>query len=250
MSFSVIIPARYASTRLPAKPLALIAGITMVEHVYRRAVQSGADTVAIATDDERIARVAESFGARVVMTSLAHQSGTDRLHEAAQKLGFSDDDIIVNVQGDEPLIPPSVIAQVAQNLGANVACSIATLSAALQHETQLFEASVVKVVADKQGHALYFSRAAIPYSRQHFPAIPPDLAPWQRHIGIYAYRCRFLSDFVQWPVAPLEQLESLEQLRALWNGHRIHVQMACETPPAGIDTAEDLQRVRALLETV
>ena len=154
------------------------------------------------------------------MTSVDHVSGTDRLHEAAQKLQLNANDIVVNVQGDEPLIPPAVITQVAHNLANNPECSMATLSAPLTDGAQLFEASIVKVVSDKNGQALYFSRSAIPYSRAHFPQTPPDVSSWQRHIGIYAYRVSFLQQFVLWPPAPIELAESLEQLRALWNGHR------------------------------
>lgn len=247
MSFVVIIPARYASTRLPAKPLADIAGKPMIQHVYDRARQSAAARVAIATDDQRIFDVVRGFGAEVVMTSASHESGSDRLNEAASKLALAPDTIIVNVQGDEPLIPPRVIDQVAANLAAHPDYGMATLSCPLDGPAQLFEPSVVKVVADRTGRALYFSRASIPYSRKHFPALPDDLAPWQRHIGIYGYRVKFLQQFVSWAPAPIEQLESLEQLRALWNGAAIHVEPACEIPPAGVDTADDLARLRQLL---
>ncbi|NQD37633.1 3-deoxy-manno-octulosonate cytidylyltransferase [Permianibacter sp. IMCC34836] len=247
MAFVVIIPARYASTRLPAKPLADIAGKPMIQHVYERAKLSAASRVAIATDDSRIADAAASFGAEVVMTAATHESGSDRLNEAASKLGLAPETIIVNVQGDEPLIPPTIIDQVAGNLAAHPDYGMATLSCPLDGAAQLFEPSVVKVVADKTGRALYFSRASIPYSRKHFPATPSDLTPWQRHIGIYAYRVRFLQQFVSWAPAPIEQLESLEQLRALWNGAAIHVEPAREVPPAGVDTPEDLARLRELL---
>ncbi len=247
MTYHIIIPSRFASTRLPAKPLADIAGKPMIQHVYERALQAGAQSVTVATDDRRIMAACQSFGAPVIMTAASHESGTDRLHEAAQQLKLNADDIVVNVQGDEPLIPSAVITQVAENLARNPDCAIATLSAPLQLPEQLFEASVVKVVADKAGKALYFSRSAIPHSRKEFPSIPNDLSPWQRHIGIYAYRVRFLQQFVSWPMAPLEKLESLEQLRALWNGERIHVETAKVIPPAGVDTPEDLERVRAIL---
>jgi 3-deoxy-manno-octulosonate cytidylyltransferase (CMP-KDO synthetase) len=247
MSFVVIIPARYASTRLPAKPLAEIAGKPMIQHVYERAKQSTAARVAIATDDQRIVEAAGTFGAEAVMTDVNHESGSDRLNEAASKLQLAPDTIIVNVQGDEPLIPPAIIDQVASNLAANSQCGMATLSCPLDDPQQLFEASVVKVVADKNGRALYFSRASIPYSRKDFPNTPSNLTPWQRHIGIYAYRVSFLQQFVRWAPAPIEQLESLEQLRALWNGASIHVEPAREVPPAGVDTPEDLARLRRLL---
>lgn len=247
MSFVVIIPARYASTRLPAKPLADIAGKPMIQHVYERAKQSSAARIAIATDDERIVAAAHAFGADVVMTAVNHESGSDRLNEAASKLGLAPDTIIVNVQGDEPLIPPAIIDQVAANLAANPACGMATLSCPLDGPQQLFEPSVVKVVADKNGRALYFSRASIPYSRKDFPQLPANLTPWQRHIGIYAYRVSFLQQFVSWAPAPIEQLESLEQLRALWNGASIHVEPARMVPPAGVDTPDDLERLRKLM---
>lgn len=247
MSFVVIIPARFASTRLPAKPLADIAGKPMIQHVYERACRSGAARVAIATDDARIEQAAKAFGAEVVMTAASHESGSDRLNEAATRLGLSADTIIVNVQGDEPLIPPAIIDQVAGNLATHADYGMATLSAPLAGPEQLFEPSVVKVVTDRNGRALYFSRASIPYARQTFPQRPDDLTPWQRHIGIYAYRVRFLQQFVAWSPAPLEQLEALEQLRALWNGANIHVAVAAVVPPAGVDTADDLQRVRQLM---
>ncbi len=246
MSFVVIIPARYASTRLPAKPLADIAGKPMIQHVYERARQSAASRVVIATDDQRIEAAARAFGAEVVMTAVDHESGSDRLSEAAQKLGLTPETILVNVQGDEPLIPAAIIDQVAANLAGRPDYGMATLCCPLDHAGQLFEPSVVKVVADRHGRALYFSRASIPFSRKHFPDVPPDLAPWQRHIGIYAYRVSFLRQFVSWAPAPIEQLESLEQLRALWNGASIHVEGAREVPPAGVDTPEDLERLRRL----
>lgn len=247
MSFVVVIPARFASTRLPAKPLADIAGKPMIQHVYERARQSAASRVVIATDDQRIFDVASGFGAEAVMTAASHESGSDRLNEAASKLALSPDTIIVNVQGDEPLIPPAIIDQVAGNLAAHPEYGMATLSCPLDSAAQLFEPSVVKVVADRTGRALYFSRASIPYSRKHFPAAPTDLSPWQRHIGIYAYQVRFLKQFVSWAPAPIEQLESLEQLRALWNGAAIHVERAREVPPAGVDTPDDLERLRQLM---
>ena len=246
MSYVIIIPARFASTRLPGKPLADIAGKSMIQHVYERALLASAAQVVIATDDERIYQHVQQFGGQVVMTATTHESGSDRLNEAAQTLGLSADSIVVNVQGDEPLIPPEVIDQVAQNLRERPSFDMATLSSAITPE-QLFEPSVVKVVSDKNGKALYFSRASIPYSRKDFPNVPNDVSSWQRHIGIYAYRVSFLHQFVQWAPAPIEQCESLEQLRALWNGGSIHVEPACITPPAGVDTPEDLVRVQKIL---
>ena len=252
MSFYVVIPARYASTRLPAKPLKEIAGKPMIQHVYERACQSEARRVIIATDDARIQAVAEGFGATVVMTSAAHNSGTDRLQEVAQILGLLPSDILVNVQGDEPLIPPAVINQVANNLAANDYASVATLSEPIHSLEDFRNPNIVKVVADQQGRALYFSRAPIPWPRDHFALadvqqLPVDF-PAQRHIGIYAYRVALLDRFVTWPQAALEKIESLEQLRVLANGEAIHIAEACAQVPGGVDTEADLQRVKALLE--
>jgi 3-deoxy-manno-octulosonate cytidylyltransferase (CMP-KDO synthetase) len=252
MSFSVVIPARYASSRFPGKPLADLAGKPMLQHVYERACESEAVRVIIATDDERIAHVAQNFGAEVCMTSDDHPSGTDRLQEVVHKLGFYADDIVVNVQGDEPLIPPRIINQVAHNLMALPMAGIATLSEPIETVDALVNPNVVKVVTDHQGMALYFSRAPIPWPRDSFMSevgrsTMPEGFSWQRHIGLYAYRVKLLNDFVRWPPAPLEQTECLEQLRALWNGVGIHVDEADETPPAGVDTPEDLERIRQLL---
>ena len=251
MGFSVIIPARFASTRFPGKPLADINGQPMIQHVYNRACQSEAERVIVATDDQRIADVADSFGAEVCMTQADHPSGTDRLQEVVAKLGFYADDIVVNVQGDEPLIPPRVINQVAHNLKAEPEASIATLSEPIEDIDTLLNPNVVKVVADARGMALYFSRALIPWPRDAFAQSKtemPDGFNWQRHIGIYAYRVKMLNEFVRWQPAPIETTESLEQLRAMWNGQRIHVAVADELPPPGVDTPEDLERLRALLQ--
>ncbi|MBY4675263.1 3-deoxy-manno-octulosonate cytidylyltransferase [Marinobacterium arenosum] len=253
MSFTVIIPARYASTRFPGKPLADLAGKPMLQHVYERACQSEANRVIIATDDDRIAAAARGFGAEVCMTSSEHPSGTDRLQEVVHQLGFYADDIVVNVQGDEPLIPPRIINQVAHNLKAVPSASIATLSEPIESLESLLNPNVVKVVSSVDGRAMYFSRAPIPWPRdQHQQALESGEMPtgfsWQRHIGIYAYRVKLLNDFVKWPPAPLEQTECLEQLRAMWQGAGIHVEQADEQPPAGVDTPEDLERIRALLE--
>ncbi|GGO80363.1 3-deoxy-manno-octulosonate cytidylyltransferase [Marinobacterium nitratireducens] len=252
MSFSVIIPARYGSSRFPGKPLAEIAGKPMVQHVYERACQSDAGRVLVATDDDRIAEAARGFGAEVCMTSADHPSGTDRLQEVVSRLGFASDEIVVNVQGDEPLVPPSIINQVAANLAANPQAGIATLSEPIEDVEGMLNPNIVKVVTDRFGMALYFSRATIPWPRDAFAAgqardqLPEGFA-WQRHIGIYGYRVQLLNDFVQWPPAAIESTECLEQLRALWNGARIHVAEALELPPPGVDTPEDLERLRALL---
>lgn len=250
MGFKVVIPARFGSSRLPGKPLLEIAGRPMVAHVYERACQSGAEEVLIATDDERIREAARAFGADVVMTLASHPSGTDRLQEVARTKGWPDDVIVVNVQGDEPLIPPAVIDQVAANLAASQGAGMATLAEPLIHVDQLFNPNVVKLLRDVNGHALYFSRAPIPWARDDFARDKSQLpAPdvWLRHLGIYAYRVGFLHAYVGWPPARIEQLESLEQLRALYHGVKIHVDVAAVELPPGVDTAEDLERVRALL---
>lgn len=248
--FIVVIPARFASSRLPGKPLADIGGKPMVQHVFERARASDARRVIVATDDERIMKVVEDFGGEVCMTLAGHPSGTDRLQEVARIYGLADDEIIVNVQGDEPMIPPAVINQVADNLRSNPQAGAATLSSPLRHAGQVFDPSVVKVVSDAGGNALYFSRAPIPWARDAFAADRHSLpanACFQRHIGIYAYRVGLLNQYVTWGVSPIEQLESLEQLRLIYNGQRIHVAEAVATLPHGVDTEQDLQAVRALL---
>ncbi len=251
MSFTVIIPARYASSRFPGKPLADLNGKPMLQHVYERACESEAVRVVIATDDQRIADVAAGFGAEVCMTSEDHPSGTDRLQEVVQKLGYYSDDIVVNVQGDEPMVPPRIINQVAHNLMAMPEAGIATLSEPIETVDALMNPNVVKVVTDTRGMAMYFSRAPIPWPRDAFmsgaTSEMPEGFDWQRHIGLYAYRVKMLNDFVRWAPAPLELTECLEQLRALWNGVGIHVAVADEIPPAGVDTPEDLARVAAIM---
>lgn len=251
MSFTVVIPARYASTRLPGKPLLEIGGQPMVQHVYDRACESGAARVIVATDDQRIADVAQQFGAEVVMTDASHASGTDRLEEVARKLNFGRDERVVNVQGDEPLIPPALINQVARNLEAFPDAAIATLCESLDEVGQVFNPNVVKVVRGLDNFALYFSRAPVPWARGAWQkpadamtqALPSGIS-FYRHIGIYGYRVSLLHDFVTWDPSPLERAESLEQLRALENGARIHVDVAQERPAGGVDTPEDLERLR------
>lgn len=249
MGFKVVIPARYGSSRLPGKPLLDIAGRPMVAHVVERATRSGAEEVLIATDDERIAAAVSGMGVEVVMTSPDHPSGTDRLQEVVQKKRWHDDTIVVNVQGDEPLIPPAVINQVARNLEAATVAGIATLAEPLTSVEQLFNPNVVKLVRDAHDHALYFSRAPMPWARDAFAkdkTALPAIDVYFRHLGIYAYRAGFLHDYVSWPPAVIEQVEALEQLRALYNGVKIHVGVAEVDIPQGVDTAEDLERVRAL----
>ncbi|NQV69922.1 MAG: 3-deoxy-manno-octulosonate cytidylyltransferase [Pseudohongiella sp.] len=241
MSFSVVIPARYAATRLPAKVLLDIGGKPMLQHTYERAMASNAEQVFIATDDERIKQVAEQFGARVCMTSAAHRSGTDRIQEVATQIGMSEEKLLVNVQADEPLIPPEVINQVAENLQANGQAGIATLCDTISVQQEIDDPNCVKVVMDSRGHALYFSRATIPWQAS------ASCRNSYRHIGIYAYRVSILNQFVQWPQSELEIQEKLEQLRALYHGVVIHVAVASVSIPPGVDTEQDLQMVRAHL---
>jgi 3-deoxy-manno-octulosonate cytidylyltransferase (CMP-KDO synthetase) len=249
-AFTVVIPARYASSRLPGKPLQDIAGKPMVRHVWEQARKSGAARVVVATDDARIVEACQAFGAEVLLTRIDHNSGTDRLAEVATQLELAADAIVVNVQGDEPLIPPVIIDQVAVNLAAHPEAAMATLAEPIQAVDALFNPNVVKVVTDQNGLALTFSRAPLPWARDAFAASREQLpagVPYRRHIGIYAYRAGFLQDFVAWGPCWLEDTECLEQLRALWHGQRIHVADALEAPQAGVDTPEDLQRVRRLL---
>ncbi|WP_062270604.1 3-deoxy-manno-octulosonate cytidylyltransferase [Endozoicomonas arenosclerae] len=252
--FTVVIPARFSSSRLPGKPLADICGKPMIQHVYERACESQASRVIIATDDERIIKVAEGFGAEACMTLAGHPSGTDRLQEVTRLYEMSDNEVIVNVQGDEPLIPARVIDQVASNLMQAESAGAATLSEPVRNRDDLFNPNVVKVVTDREGFALYFSRAPMPWARDNFSGdnaeaqILPSVDIFRRHIGIYAYRVSLLNQYVQWEQSPIESVESLEQLRLLWNGHRIHVADAIETPPHGVDTDEDLKALRTLME--
>lgn len=249
-AFTVVIPARYASSRLPGKPLQDIAGKPMIRHVWEQACKSDAQRVVVATDDSRILDACTEFGAEVLLTRAEHESGTDRLAEVADMLGLAADAIVVNVQGDEPLIPPSVINQVARNLDAHPEAAMATLAEPLDDSHALFNPNVVKVLCDINGLALTFSRAPLPWARNEFAQARDTLpagVPYRRHIGIYAYRVGFLADFVAWGPCWLESTECLEQLRALWHGVRIHVDDAIEAPPAGVDTADDLDRVRKLL---
>ncbi|MCW8908738.1 MAG: 3-deoxy-manno-octulosonate cytidylyltransferase [Sedimenticola sp.] len=247
MSFKVVIPARYASSRLPGKPLLDIAGKPMIRHVYERALESGAEQVVVATDDARIAERVEGFSGQVCMTSPEHQSGTDRIAEVVRHYGWQADDIVVNLQGDEPDMPASLLRQVAGDMQSHTDAVMTTLSADLTEGAQLFDPNVVKLVTDAKGYALYFSRAPIPWDRDRFSAeggLPEQVQGYSRHIGLYAYRAGFLSRYVAWEPAPLEQVESLEQLRVLWQGERIHVSRASELPGIGIDTPEDLEKAR------
>ncbi len=242
MPFTVIIPARLGATRLPGKLLLDIAGKPMLQHTFERALQSEASAVYIATDDQKIFDVAQSFGATAIMTATTHRSGTDRLHEAAMLLDLSDNDVVVNVQGDEPLIPPTVINQVAANLENHPEAGIATLCELISNHEEINDPNAVKVVFDKNGRALYFSRSSIPHNGS------ASASNCYRHIGIYGYRVSVLKQFIQWPASELELSEKLEQLRALYNGIAIHVAVSEEKIPPGVDTQRDLDLVRAFIQ--
>ena len=245
MSFVVIIPARYASTRLPGKPLVDINGKPMVVHVLERARESGAERIIEATDNEEVMAAVQAVGGEVCMTRADHQSGTERLAEVVEKCGFSDETVIVNVQGDEPMIPPAIIRQVADNLAARRDVGMATLAVPVESAEEAFNPNAVKVVMDAQGYALYFSRATIPWDRDRFAASRETIGDsFLRHIGIYGYRAGFIRRYVSWQTSPLEQIEMLEQLRVLWYGEKIHVDVASVVPGTGVDTPEDLERVR------
>jgi 3-deoxy-manno-octulosonate cytidylyltransferase (CMP-KDO synthetase) len=250
MSFKVVIPARFASTRLPGKPLLDIAGKPMIQHVYERAQESGATDIIIATDNQQIQQVALSFGAEVCLTRDDHPSGTDRLAEVAAIKQFNDDDIIINVQGDEPCLPAELINQVANDLAQYPQADMASLYSKISDEQQLFDPNVVKVVIDCQGYALYFSRAPIPWMRDHFnkdSAVLPEDLPHKRHIGLYGYRAGFLKQYAELSACELEQQESLEQLRVIYHGKRIHMSAAKISAGHGVDTQQDLEMVRKLL---
>lgn len=248
MKLRIAIPARYDSTRLPGKPLIELGGKPMIEHVYARARESGVEAIVLATDNERVAQTARGFGAQVHMTSADHPSGSDRIAEVAHALNWDDEDIVVNLQGDEPLTPASIIKQVADNLADNPEASISTLCVAITSATQLYDPHVVKVVRDARDFALYFSRAPIPWERDALDVeTHPELKTCYRHIGLYAYRVGYLKRFTAMEPCALEQIERLEQLRALWRGARIHVAEAVEPPGHGVDTPEDVKTVEALL---
>ena len=235
-----MIPARYASTRFPGKPLADLGGKPMVVHVCERARASGARSVAVATDDERIFKAVEQAGHRALMTRAEHPSGTDRIAEAAGALGLAAQDIVVNVQGDEPLIDPGLIRDVAAMLERNREASMSTACHPIHDEASLANPNVVKVVLDAAGYALYFSRSQVPFPREQGGV-------WYRHAGIYGYRVEFLNKFSALKPALLEQTEALEQLRALWHGYRIAVAVSTAEIPPGVDTPQDLEAVRRML---
>ncbi|MFN9488790.1 MAG: 3-deoxy-manno-octulosonate cytidylyltransferase [Betaproteobacteria bacterium] len=252
MKFTVVIPARYASTRLPGKPLADIGGKPMVVRVAERAARSGAADVVVATDDRRILDAVTAHGFRALMTRTDHASGTDRIAEVAKKMRLPARHIVVNVQGDEPLIAPALIGRVAENLAAHREAAIATAACRIRDAADMANPNVVKVVLDRHGLALYFSRAPIPWARDAWSGgrpgrvLPAGLAAL-RHLGIYAYRCSFLAAYTRLAPAPIEKLEALEQLRALAHGYRISVAVSAAAPHPGVDTPHDLERVRRLL---
>ena len=254
MYFRVVIPARYASSRLPGKPLADIGGRPMVLRVLERALQAGAESVVVATDDARVQQAVEAAGYQALMTSPDHQSGTERLVEVAETLGWPDDTLVVNVQGDEPLIDPMLIREAARQLLLHDDAVMATLAHPIHDHADFINPNVVKVVADEAGYALYFSRAPIPWPRDAFAvqsggaaqaAMPRELGAL-RHIGLYAYRAGFLRTYACLAASPLERYEMLEQLRVLWHGHRISLGITPIAPAPGVDTPEDLERVRLL----
>lgn len=270
LSFHVVIPARFASTRLPGKPLLEIGGKPMVIRVAEQAAQSGAQQIIIATDHAPILGAADAHGFKACMTRADHSSGTDRIAEVVAQQGWADDTIVVNVQGDEPLIPPALIRAVAQHLHDHPECAIATACHPIHDEAAMRNPNIVKAVTDKNGNALYFSRAPIPYPRDAFKvsSLPagqddsssslrgevgrgelPQGLPVLRHIGIYAYRASFLRAFGQLTPAAIEQFEALEQLRALWHGYKIGVTVTHDAPPSGVDTEADLLAARAIFES-
>ncbi|MEE3003095.1 MAG: 3-deoxy-manno-octulosonate cytidylyltransferase [Pseudomonadota bacterium] len=250
MHFKVIIPARLNSTRLPGKPLAKIAGIPMIKHVYDKAVNSGAVKVVIATDSKEIADVAKDFGAHVCMTSSDHNTGTERIAEAAEALGYEKDDIIVNLQSDEPMMPPSIIHKAAYSLDIHDNAKVSTIATPIHDVKDVFNPAIVKVVMNKRGHAIYFSRAPIPWERENFSGETKTIGSVHyRHIGIYAYRVGFLQEYLKTVECEIEACEKLEQLRILWHGGRIYVSTTTEKLPIGVDTQEDLDLVRKKLES-
>lgn len=250
LAFKVVIPARFASTRLPGKPLLDIAGKPMIAHVCARAQEAGAEEVVVATDNAEIQQVVTALGIRVVMTDPNHQSGTERIAEVARLCGWDRDQIIVNLQGDEPLIPPTLISEVAQTLANQKLAGIATLATKISDVAEIFNPNAVKVVLNRMDYALYFSRAPIPWERDSFgqlDAQPSGKIDYLRHIGMYAYTVGFLERYCAWEPSILETIEALEQLRILWQGEAIAVSVVDTTPQAGVDTPEDLARVTQIL---
>lgn len=249
--YKIVIPARYGSSRLPGKPLIELAGKPMVQHVYERALETGVKDIVIATDDQRIFDVAESFNASVVMTSVEHENGTERIAEVANMFGWDDNDVIVNVQGDEPLIPKALIKLTAKGLLDNPKAGMSSLCTPIHSAEDAFDPNVVKAVLDNAGFAMYFSRAPIPWDRDLYKSGQSTLtkvAPVYRHIGMYGYRVSFLKQYSAMEMTVLEQAECLEQLRALCYGVKIHMGVIDQPPGHGVDTQEDVKRVEAQLK--
>lgn len=251
IAFHVVIPARFASTRLPGKALLPIAGKPMVVRVAEQSAQSGAQQIWIATDHQSIIAAVHEYGFKACLTHAHHTSGTDRIAEVVEQLGWPDDTIVVNVQGDEPLMPPALISAVAQHLHDHPECAMTTACHPTHDEKAMRNPNIVKVVLDKHSNALYFSRASIPYPRDALTSgtAPPENLPVLRHIGIYAYRAGFLRSFLKLAPAAIEQVESLEQLRALWHGYKIGVTVSADAPPSGVDTEQDLHAARKLFDS-
>lgn len=250
MSYKIVIPARYASTRLPGKPLIELAGKPMVQHVYERAQATGVQDIVIATDDERIQQAALGFGAEVVMTSPDHENGTERIAEVAKIKGWDSSAVVVNLQGDEPLIPQSLIELTAQGLINNPEAGMSSICTPIQDSADVFNPNIVKVVLNKENFALYFSRASIPWDRDQYAQDTTQKTvkmPVYRHIGMYGYRVSFLQQYTQMDSCVLETTEALEQLRALWYGVKIHMGVINQAPAHGVDTLEDAKRVEQLL---
>ncbi len=251
MDYTVMIPARLQSSRLPNKVMLPIEGKPMLQHVYERAIESQAKRVVIATGDAEILSLAKTLGAESCATKIDHPTGTDRVAEAIDILKIAPDEVIVGLQGDEPLLPAKLIDQVAQALLVEMQAAVTTLSIAITEQADLLNSNITKVVMDKNGYALYFSRAMIPFPQKIMQTdqVIKDFSPFHRHIGLYAYRAGFLKKFVSWSNVEIESLERLEQLRILWQGQKILVQSACVHPGYGVDTLEDLERVRKAIHT-
>lgn len=251
--YKIVIPARYASSRLPGKPLIALAGKPMIQHVYERALETGVADILIATDDERIRAAAEGFGAEVVMTSPDHENGTERIAEVARIKGWSGDTVIVNLQGDEPLIPRSLVEMTAAGLLDRPEAGMSSVCTPIHSDADAFDPNVVKVVMDRAGFAMYFSRASIPWDRDGYKAgtgVKTSKMAVYRHIGMYGYRVSFLNEYVGMEACPLEGTEALEQLRALWYGVRIHMSVIDQAPGHGVDTPADVERVERLLQVM
>mgnify|MGYP001551123888 CR=1 FL=1 len=249
MKYHIVIPARMASQRLPGKPLAMVGGATLIEHVYRRASSAAAESAVVATDATEILETCHAFGATAIMTSAGHSSGSDRIAECADLMGWTDDTLIVNLQGDEPLMPAVCLDQAARLLHDHASASVASLYHAIDSSTEACDPNAVKVVTDADGMALFFSRSIIPFPRDFASAEEAARAGlgWKRHVGLYAYRAGALRAFSRMQPTPLESAEKLEQLRFLESGRQIIMAEACENIPAGVDTPDDLERVRGLL---